>query len=195
MEKLIKKKLKTNDDEELSRKNGSGLRSSKDIMILKAQLARYLTVGLTLEEASKLVGAKSRLIGSLRSDPEFEEFIQKCTIENKTKYVEAIRLASDNGYWQAAAWYLERKFPEEFAKKDIVKHQYEVKLMTFQNVVLNVIEAIDPKLRMEVLRRLKDYEWNGEGAMDQSFHCLPAPKEDDEIIDMNEFCIKETIDI
>lgn len=181
--------------QEQPRKNGSGSRSMKEIIILKSQMARYLTMGLTIEEATKLTGIGSSLLGKLRSDPEFESFIQKCMIQNKQKYLESIQYAADNGYWQAAAWYLERKFPEEFGKKDIVKHQYEVKLMTLQTVILNVINQIDPSVRLQILQALKNYEWNGEGHMDNTFQCLPAPKDNDEYIDMNEFCTPETINV
>lgn len=178
-----------------SPRNGSGRRSAKDILILKSQLARYLALGLTIEESTKLTGIRGKMLGSLRSDPEFEDFIQKCTIQNKQRYLESIQIAADNGYWQAAAWYLERKFPEEFGKKDIVKHQYEVKLMTLQAVILKVINDIDPVIKAKVLVALKNYEWNGEGCMDNSFQSLPSPKDEDNFIDMNEFCTPETIDV
>ena len=181
--------------EEPSRRNGSGMRSAKDLIILKSQMARYLALGLTVEESTKLTGIGNSVLGKLRSDPEFESFIQKCMIQSKHNYLESIQNAADNGYWQAAAWYLERKFPEEFGKKDIVKHQYEVKLMTLQTVILSVINRIDPNVKLQILQALKSYEWNGEGCMDNSFNALPAPKDSEEILDMNEFCIHETVDV
>lgn len=49
---------------------------------------------------------------------EFYESIKKAEAEAIARNVEIIQKAAKIGNWQAAAWWLERKFPDEWGKKD-----------------------------------------------------------------------------
>lgn len=49
---------------------------------------------------------------------EFVEAIKKAEAEAEQAHVGVIKDAANSGTWQASAWYLERKHPERWAKRD-----------------------------------------------------------------------------
>jgi hypothetical protein len=149
-------------------KSGNGkAKSASDS--LKAKLAHYLCLGLSIDDSRKLCNCNKDKFEELRLDPEFEDFIQECSLKNKEEYLEAIKGAAKGGYWQAAAWYLERKHSDEFGKKDLVRHEYEIKIKTFQKILIDVINQESPEIRARIMKRLRDYKYTGEGIADNSF--------------------------
>ena len=146
---------------------------------LKNKLSYYLTKGLNLEEACILCDCTSKQLMELRNDFEFENFIQKAILSNKSDHLQSIKTASLDGVWQASAWYLERAYPDEFGKRDIVRHEYQIKLQTFQQTILKVINEVDPKLKFKIVSKLKGLNFDGQCVMDQSFQQLPPPSDED----------------
>lgn len=140
-----------------SKRNKSTLK--KDV--LKSKIAYYLTKGLDLNETCKLLDISNVTLNSLRRDFEFDDFILKCLAQSEVNHLDVIENAGKAGYWQASAWYLERKFPNKYGKRDVLRHEYDIKVTTFQNVVLNVLEEIDPKLKHLVLSKLRSYKFDG----------------------------------
>jgi len=136
---------------------------------LKIKLAHYLNLGLSIEDACKLTNCKKDKLEELRIDPEFEDFIQGCGLKNKEEYLQSIKDAAQGGYWQAASWFLERKYPEEFGKKDIIRHEYEIKIKTFQKILIDIINQESPDIRARLLKRIRDYKYDGSLTMDNSF--------------------------
>jgi hypothetical protein len=124
--------------------------------LTKAKLAMYMKRGLDIRDAAKLCNVSEYQLGILRSDPEFEEFIDFCTVNCELNHVSNIETAGSLGQWQASAWLLERKFPEKYGKKDTVKHEYEIKLLSFQKVVLNVINELEPSMRQLIMQKLRN---------------------------------------
>lgn len=154
----------------LNLKSIVGNGNSKQVA-MKARLAHYLKLGLTLDEACKLADCSRASLNTLRCDLQFDDFVSRCLAENKAKHLANIDAAGNSGYWQASAWYLERKFPNEFGKKDIVRHEYQIKLQTLQSILVKIIneEISDPQLRFQIANRLRNYEFDGSEAMDHSF--------------------------
>lgn len=148
--------------------SGNG-KEKKPSETLKGKLAHYLSLGLSIEDACKLSNCSKDKLESLRIDPEFEDFIQECSLRNKEDYLQSIKDAAQGGYWQAAAWYLERKHSDEFGKKDLVRHEYEIKIKTFQKILIDVINQESPDIRARLMKRLRDYKFTGEGIADNSF--------------------------
>lgn len=68
----------------------------------------------------------ARLAASSRAKPkasetpfvEFLEAIQKAQADAETRNVALIAKAAQDGTWTAAAWWLERKYPERWGRKD-----------------------------------------------------------------------------
>ena len=123
--------------------------------LTKAKLAMYMKRGLDVVDAAKLCNVSEYQLGKLRSDPEFEQFIEYCSVDCESNHLKNIEDAGDMGAWQASAWVLERKFPDKYGKKDTVRHEYEVKLMSFQKIILDVINDLDPKIRQLVMQKLR----------------------------------------
>lgn len=136
-------------------KNGTKqfLNSSK--FFLKARLAMYMRQGLDIKDAAKLCNVSEYQLGLLRTDPEFEDFIEYCAISCECSHLENIKGAGDTGQWQASAWLLERKFPDKYGKKDTIKHEYEVKLLSFQKIILGVINELEPNVRQLIMQKLR----------------------------------------
>ena len=61
---------------------------------------------------------KSKGIKSLKS--EFFESIKKAEADAIDRNLSIIQRAAMEGNWQASAWYLERKYPEQWGKRDNV---------------------------------------------------------------------------
>ena len=128
------------------------------VNLKKARIAHYLKKGITLKDACTLVGVSKMEMGEMRSDVEFDDFVKRCETECEIEHIDNISTAGSMGSWQASAWYLERRFPEKYGKKDIVKHEYEVKFMTFQNVILKVINEVEPNLRHKIMQKLRSID-------------------------------------
>lgn len=162
----------------LKRKNGKS-------DIIKGKLAYYLGIGLGIEDSCTLAKITVDKLNEYRAEPQFEMFVQKCLSKNKAKYLEAIEGAASSGYWQAAAWYLERKYPEEFGKRDLVRHEYTLKLQTLQKVIIKVLAEESPQIRHRILSKLRKFDFSNEeiGGHTFEYTSLPsntADNEDDE---------------
>ena len=131
---------------------------------LKKRFVFYLEKGLTTKEACLLIGCNDKMLTKLRHDPEFEEIIQLAIAADKEYHLNNIRDAGMED-WKASAWYLERKYSEDFAKKDIVRHEYTMKIQILQKVFVEAIneELKDhPELKFKIINRLRNYEYNPE---------------------------------
>jgi hypothetical protein len=56
---------------------------------------------------------------------EFRESFERVEAEAEVLKVSRIAQAADNGRWQAAAWWLERKYPERWAQQTKIKQSYQ----------------------------------------------------------------------
>lgn len=89
-----------------------------------AEMSRYVSGGLTNKDACALCGVSQtafyRWIQEPRKGLEIQlwEAIEKARVRRKAMLIQTITNASKTGQWQAAAWYLERQYPQEFAKPD-----------------------------------------------------------------------------
>lgn len=75
---------------------------------------------------------------------EFYKSIKKAEEFAKAYYLQQIREAAESGKsWQAAAWYLERKYPDEWGRREQVKMEHFGKL--------------EQKVNVNVHNRIKEY--------------------------------------
>ena len=72
--------------------------------------------------------------------PEFSESLKKAEAVRKKNFILAIALASTKS-WQAAAWYLERVYNEQFAKREIKDHKGRVEV-TNENASKELKKAV-----------------------------------------------------
>jgi len=93
-------------------------------------------------------------------DPVFAEELKKAESGNEVKFLAAISKAANEGrYWRAAAWALERKYPDKYALKradTLTVEQVKVAFEQFASVVVEELADLD--CRRRVLKRLKRLE-------------------------------------
>ena len=143
--------------ERITLKGSRGKNTSK-IKMRKAKLAFYLNKGLSLEDACILAKINKAQLGILRSDLDFDDFIQACQLRYRDSLEQHLVDAAEIGSWKAAAWLLERKFPEKYGKKDFVKHEYDLKIQTFMRVVLESINNSSPQLKQDIIKKLRSVD-------------------------------------
>lgn len=154
---IAKLKLKIK-KEETKEENTCNISKKDSVFAIKLKLATAITKGMDIKEAAKLLKISDYKLNLLRSDPEFEEFVEMCQAQCEHRHLGNINLAGSLGAWQASAWILERKFPDKYGKKDIVRHEYEMKFMSFQKIILEVINSLDPHLKHQVMKKLRQVD-------------------------------------
>jgi len=138
----------------LQSKNGDGQLCNET----KARLCMYMEKGLDIEDAAKLCDISPYLLSVLRKDLAFEEMIEQCQVRCELGHVDNIRDAGNAGLWQASTWFLERKFPNKYGKKDLIKHEYEFKLNSLLSVIFKAINELDPHIRHAVMQKLREVD-------------------------------------
>lgn len=54
-----------------------------------------------------------------KAQQKLSQGLKKADTERKLWHLQRIHKAADSGHWQASAWYLERRYPEEFARPEV----------------------------------------------------------------------------
>jgi hypothetical protein len=130
--------------------------------LLKGKLLLYMERGLSVEESSKLIGISKYKLSTLRSDPDFEEFVESCALKGEADNLGNIKDAGDLGQWQASSWLLERLYPEKYGKKDTIRHEYEIRLNSFMKLMFDVINECDGHTRSLIYGKLRDLDVQSE---------------------------------
>lgn len=92
---------------------------------IKRKILASLTMGMTIKEACIFAEIDESTFYNWRKnyseDPQFKDFfksLKKAEVQGKMKHIQKI---FEEQSWQASAWWLERKFPEEFARREKVQ--------------------------------------------------------------------------
>ena len=83
-----------------------------------AQIAKAISLGLTDQEASDLVGIDDLTLCRWRKIPEFNRRIAGATAKRKMDRLQ--RIEDGLPGWQGAAWSAERANPERFARPEVM---------------------------------------------------------------------------
>jgi hypothetical protein len=135
--------------------NKRELSSGAQDELAKAQMLEAVLAGIDVKDAAKINGITPHRLALMRSDPNFEELLDACQANVELSHLKYIHSAGKLGQWQASAWYLERKYPDKYGKKDTIRHEYEVKLGTFMRVVLQIVNSTAPELKKTILQNLR----------------------------------------
>lgn len=87
-------------------------------------LTLCISQGMTNKDACTVAGIATSTFYGWINDPsnelekELADRVERARVVRKMQLLQTIFDAAENGCWQAAAWYLERRYPEEFAKPD-----------------------------------------------------------------------------
>lgn len=80
-----------------------------------AEIIKHLEVGHTDKDACALAGiSQDTFYEWIKVHPEFSEAVKKARITAKDQCIKVVRKAAITS-WQAGAWFLERKYRDEFA--------------------------------------------------------------------------------
>ena len=142
----------------VSKKNKNKLKAKKrkiPLDVKKEKLIFYLEKGLSIEDACILAKVSKKNLDGFCSEVDFEYKLKQYILSYELDQLDNISLHG-KADWRASAWLLERKFPEKYGKKDIIKHEYEIKMMAFQNIVLEVINDTAPHLKSILVQKLRE---------------------------------------
>lgn len=89
--------------------------------VITEEIARYLAQGVGRCDSSELSGISFETFTQWMKKPDFSEAIKKAEASCKHRNIALIQKAALTT-WQAAAWWLERKYPNEFALKHKLEH-------------------------------------------------------------------------
>lgn len=112
--------------------------------------------GLTEEQACNLCGVNYGTYSRwLTKYPLFKEYIRRIKAQVEFDTLEHIQEAMEGGSWQSAAWFLERKWPHRYGKRDVLKQQIYHVHMEFVRIVLDIVNNEDPSIKTRILDELK----------------------------------------
>ena len=122
----------------------------------RLQIVAILSVGCSQTVAARFVGcAPSTIQNTAERDPKFTKELDKAKSNAELALVKNIRNAANKEqYWRAAAWALERGFPEKYARRGpdvITVEQIGVLLAKFTEIIL---EEVPEHYRAGILKKV-----------------------------------------
>lgn len=113
--------------------------------------------GLNDKDIAAYIGVAPETFSRWINDPKTEnqrqlsQALKKASSEAKAKMLDTIMQAANNPKtWQSAAWWLERKYPEEFAKPEVQLQREAMMRSTEQ--LLEGIEGVTVSIREAAMR-------------------------------------------
>lgn len=99
------------------------------------EVFRMISTGASVSDACAVAGmSRETFYQKAKTIPEFKERWERSEARCRIANVQRIQLAASRGTWQASAWWLERKYPEEYAER--FRHQADIK---FANTLLALV--------------------------------------------------------
>lgn len=116
---------------------------------IQDELVKYLSIGNYLETACDMVGVNTQMVkrwiyAGARGNPKYKEFsdaIKRAHAQAEVMLLALIDRAAQGGAWQAAAWRLERKFPDKWGRWEREKDDIEVEGKGISKVRIRWIKA------------------------------------------------------
>jgi hypothetical protein len=86
------------------------------------EILAFVQAGGSRTKAADYVGVSTTTIADEAArNPEFASSLKKAEADSYQGRVERIAAAGKKGAWQADAWFLERRYPDEFGKRVEIK--------------------------------------------------------------------------
>ncbi len=125
----------------------------------RREIVAILSLGCSRATAAQYVGCHAVTIGrTAMRDPEFGRQIRQAESLLEVKHLRNIEAAAkDTRYWRAAAWALERKFPDRWGQRHmhaLSPEQVSQALQQFAQLVID--EVKDDDTREHILNRLDE---------------------------------------
>lgn len=119
-------------------KTGRPVGSTKLTKEIKEKIFQAVRLGLPYDRAAQLAGINPRTFyywkakGQAGTAPTYVRFLQdlkKAEIEGEAAAINEIVKAARDGTWQAAAWLLERRYPDRWARVQKVEVSWRDQIM------------------------------------------------------------------
>ena len=92
-------------------------RKPKDTPDVIRKVAHAIRLGATYKLAANYAGiSEDSFYDYLKANSEFFEAVKKAEGEAAEKWLDLIEKSAGSGNWQAAAWKLERRYPEQYGR-------------------------------------------------------------------------------
>lgn len=136
----------------------------------KTRILDYLTRGLSrFDAAARVHVVHTTIANEAERDPEFLASLKDAEIDCKLFHLDKIRNAKRDTPWQASAWFLERKWPEEFGKAEYSRVDFGDKKgnrqMLYQVVSNRMTRvAANAIAREEAIKKHGNGDGNGNGS-------------------------------
>ncbi len=123
----------------------------------KREILAIVAVGCGRRTAAEYVGCTpATIVRAMEQDETFAAEIRRHELNPEIGFMRNIQDAAQNAqYWRAAAWWLERRRPEDFGTKKaglITAAQLQSLLSALTEMLTE--EVPDPKIRKKVIRRV-----------------------------------------
>lgn len=117
----------------------------------KAEIIKYIEDGYSQADAAQMSSVgESTFYEWLQANPEFAESIKRAVIKSKQVLIERVKRHGITD-WKANAWLLERRFPQEYAIKQITEHTGKVE----QSITVSILPFIPHGATKDQLERIR----------------------------------------
>ena len=122
----------------------------------RSQLLKLLNKGCSRRTACIAVGCSPGTITrTAQRDPEFAEQVNRAESRLEKKLLRRLdRASKKDRYWRATAWLLERKFPDEYARRDPNQLNGKQALQFFLTAVDTMEDAITAEQYEQIMKKL-----------------------------------------
>jgi hypothetical protein len=132
---------------------------SKLTEVKRREICAILAVGCSRTAAARYVGCHPDTIrNTAKREPEFAAEIEQAESQHEIRHLTHINAAAKEGrYWRAAAWALERTYPDRYGRRrphTLNLDQMSQVLAQFAGVILE--EVTDEQTQERVFARLAD---------------------------------------
>jgi hypothetical protein len=117
-------------------------------------LLNAISLGNSRTDAAAFAGIHRDTLYDWLQNPTFSDALEKAEAEAKVRAVSHIIRAAQGGTWQAAAWWLERRYPKEFGRREQVDVQLDVQKMAERLAAESGLEPAAILAEAERLARL-----------------------------------------
>lgn len=127
-------------------------------------ICESIKLGATYELAARAAGIHPDTLTEWRKNkPDFSESLKEAEAQGVLVSLAHIQAAAAQGIWQASAWILERRFPDDYGKRERmdVKHSGSVDmrlLADLRKVIVAALGDSDPLARLRIADALAGLE-------------------------------------
>lgn len=118
-----------------------GGRPTKLTPAVRGVILEALRDGMPRELTAHLVGVARSTLGEWLRSPRFADAVAQAEAEMVHDALEAIRRAAESGTWQAAAWLLERRYPQRFG---LNPQRFGLRDRTFETEEETIVLTLPP---------------------------------------------------